>query len=453
MQKIGIVGGGISGLSTAFYILRQNPKANVLLFEGGSVGGWINTSNSNGYITENGPRSFRISERAIPLLRMCQEIGLTDKLIYSTTSRDDAEIYDGSKLIKLLPNGKFKFLKLFMFYPKYRRFILSNFITQKDLILAPDDDLTIRELMQNAFNYKKEEDQDFFIDVLTDAFVQGVYSGDISQLSARFCYPFSVVYDKYVLGIKKNDISSFSSEFSDVVNQVLHQAKQQKSSAMNFKGGMSLLTETLYNHLQNYPGFKHVPLHAKSIEETAQNCSITTDSETFDLTHIVSTVPSPVLAALTKSSLPPLSSLCLQIPHKSLKTVSLGFDSLPLSGVGFLVPSKFQNGLSGVLYDSSSFPYLSPSVSLMGSAESSDEDLIADFRRITSCQSPIIHKKVSLCLNGLPQYLKGHNMLIYKAETMQPKWLSVSGQSFYLSGVPNCVNRARELVLNNEKFL
>ena len=453
MKKIGIVGGGISGLSTAFYILRQNPKANVLLFEGGSIGGWISTSNSNGFITENGPRSFRISERAIPLIRMCQDIGLTDKLIYSTTSRDDAQIYDGSKLIKLLPSGNFKFLKLFMLYPMYRRFILSNFITKKELILAPDDDLSIRELMENAFNYKKIEDQEFFIDVLTDAFVQGIYSGDITQLSARFCYPFSALYDKYVLGIKKDDISEFSSEFSDVVNNVLHQAKEKKSSAMNFKGGMSLLTETLYNHLLNYPGFKHIPLHAKSLQEKGANCSITTDSESFDLSHIVSTVPSPVLSALTKASLPSLSSLCLQIPHKSLKTISLGFDSHPLSGVGFLVPSKFQSGLSGVLYDSSSFPYLSPSVSLMGSVDRSDDDLINEFQRITSCESPIKHKKVSLCLNGLPQYLKGHNSLIYKAETMQPKWLSVSGQSFYLSGVPNCVNRARELVLNNEKFL
>lgn len=453
MKKIGIVGGGISGLSTAYYILRQNPNANVYLFEGGNIGGWISTSNSDGFITENGPRSFRISERTIPLIRMCQDIGLIDKIVYSTTSRDDAEIYDGSQLRKLLPSHHCKFLRLFLFYPEYRRLILSNLILKKSLLEAPEDDLSIKELMEKAFTYKLPEDRHFFVDIITDAFVQAIYAGDISKLSARFCYPFSVIYDRYVLGIKRDEISKFSSEFSDAVDQVMNKAKEVRSSSMNFKGGMSLLPKTLYNHLKHYPGFKHIPQNAKSLQEKGSTCSVTTDSESFDLNHIISTVPSPILSTLIKSSIPPLSSLCLEIPHKSQKTISLGFDSLPLTGVGFLIPTKFQKGLNGVLYDSSSFPHLKPSVSLMGSADYSDEDLISEFRKISKCDAPIKYKKVSICVDGNPQYLKGHNALICRVEGMAPKWLSVSGQSFYLNGVPNCVSRALELVLNNEKFL
>ena len=453
MKRIGIVGGGISGLSTAYYILRQNPNANVYLFEGSSIGGWINTSNSDGFVTENGPRSFRISERAIPLLRMCQDIGLINKVVYSTTSRDDAEIYDGTKLRSLLPSRNCKFFRLFLFYPEYRRFILSNLFTKQNLLDAPEEDLSVRELMENAFSYRQLEDQHFFVDIITDAFVQGIYAGDISQLSARFCYPFSVIYDRYVLGVKRDETIKFSSEFSEEVDQVIRRAKEIKASSMNFKRGMSSLPTTLYNYLKSYPGFKHIPLHAKSLEGKGSNCSVTTESDSFEMSHIISTVPSQVLSSLIKSSIPPLSSLCLEIPHKTQKTISLGFESLPLSGVGFLVPTKFQKGLYGVLYDSCSFPHLKPSVSLMGNADYSDEDLISEFRKISSCQAPIIYKKVSLCTNGIPQYLKGHNSLIGQLEGMSPKWLSVSGQSFYLIGVPNCVNRSRELVLNNEKFL
>jgi oxygen-dependent protoporphyrinogen oxidase len=453
MKKIGVLGGGISGLSTAYYLLRQNPKLSVYLFEGKEIGGWIQTSTSEGFITEKGPRSFRISERATPLLRICEDIGLSTNLLYSTTTRDDAEIFDGEKLVKLLPPGSFKFLKLFLFNPVYRRFILSNLATGRGLIQAPDDDLSIRELLEQAFKYQKPEDKDFFVDVIADAFVQGIYSGDISELSSRFCYPFSVLYDRYVTGFKKDEISQLAQEFTPVIDKILKQAKESRSSAMNFKGGMSTLPKTLLSFLQNYPGFEYFPEHADKVENLRDKVLVKTMSQSFELDHVISTVPSHVLASLVQESLPKLSEICLKVPHKSLKTLSLGFDSVSLKGVGFLIPSKFQSGISGALYDSCSFPYLAPSVSIMGSCDSSDEEMIQQFRRISKCEEPIKYKNASLCINGLPQYKKGHFNVIYEAETAQPPWLSVSGQSFYLSGIPNCVNRARELVLNNEKFL
>jgi oxygen-dependent protoporphyrinogen oxidase len=41
-QKFGILGGGISGLSTAFYLRKKFPKCSISLFEKeAKLGGWL----------------------------------------------------------------------------------------------------------------------------------------------------------------------------------------------------------------------------------------------------------------------------------------------------------------------------------------------------------------------------------------------------------------------------
>ena len=75
-QTVAILGGGISGLSAAYYLSKSSPKTKILLVEGSKrVGGWINSqrvspgfhastsstkSTSNDDILfEVGPRSLR----------------------------------------------------------------------------------------------------------------------------------------------------------------------------------------------------------------------------------------------------------------------------------------------------------------------------------------------------------------------------------------------------------
>lgn len=60
MRKFIIVGGGISGLSTAMHILKRFPSSNITLFEQNKhIGGSIKTTNVNGFLCEEGPRSIR----------------------------------------------------------------------------------------------------------------------------------------------------------------------------------------------------------------------------------------------------------------------------------------------------------------------------------------------------------------------------------------------------------
>lgn len=64
VKSVGILGGGITGLASAFYLSKLLPEVRITLFEGGSrLGGWLHSKQvdvGNGDIVfEQGPRTLR----------------------------------------------------------------------------------------------------------------------------------------------------------------------------------------------------------------------------------------------------------------------------------------------------------------------------------------------------------------------------------------------------------
>ena len=63
-QNIAVLGGGITGLSSAYYLTQQLPKANITLYESSErLGGWLHSKHvnvENGTVVfEQGPRTLR----------------------------------------------------------------------------------------------------------------------------------------------------------------------------------------------------------------------------------------------------------------------------------------------------------------------------------------------------------------------------------------------------------
>ena len=63
MQRIAIIGGGISGLSAAFRLRELDPSLQVTLFEAAArVGGSLQTTTRDGYLVEHGADMFTTRE-------------------------------------------------------------------------------------------------------------------------------------------------------------------------------------------------------------------------------------------------------------------------------------------------------------------------------------------------------------------------------------------------------
>jgi len=66
VQKVAILGGGITGLVSAYYLSKCLPNVQIALFEGSSrLGGWLHSSKvdvgTGQVIFEQGPRNLRPS--------------------------------------------------------------------------------------------------------------------------------------------------------------------------------------------------------------------------------------------------------------------------------------------------------------------------------------------------------------------------------------------------------
>src|SRR5579884_4186296 len=106
MKRIAIIGGGISGLSAAYFLeKRKNSGAELdyVLFEAGSrFGGVIHTERLRDFLIEAGPDSF-LSEKPWAA-ELAREVGLGDELIPSNDAERRTYILVNGGLVPL-PDG------------------------------------------------------------------------------------------------------------------------------------------------------------------------------------------------------------------------------------------------------------------------------------------------------------------------------------------------------------
>ena len=74
-----IIGGGISGLSTANFLSKKTSDF-LILESSNRVGGTINSSEVDGYILENGPNTVLDNNTAIQ--ELLSDLSITEELIY-----------------------------------------------------------------------------------------------------------------------------------------------------------------------------------------------------------------------------------------------------------------------------------------------------------------------------------------------------------------------------------
>ena len=59
MPRVIVIGGGISGLATAFYLLQEVPEAEILLVEAEKrLGGTLHSETVEGFVFEHGANGF-----------------------------------------------------------------------------------------------------------------------------------------------------------------------------------------------------------------------------------------------------------------------------------------------------------------------------------------------------------------------------------------------------------
>ena len=96
-KQVVIIGGGITGLTTAYYLQKEVREKNLpllltLVEASQRLGGKMQTVKKDGYVIERGPDSFL--ERKQSAARLAKEVGIDDKLVNNSTGKSFVLVND-----------------------------------------------------------------------------------------------------------------------------------------------------------------------------------------------------------------------------------------------------------------------------------------------------------------------------------------------------------------------
>ena len=438
-KRIGVIGGGISGLTTAY--LLKGKGFEVTIFEASdSVGGNVQTIERDGYTVEQGPNSLLKSPRVVELVKLLK---LEDQVLAADESAKKRYILSGGKLEAMGPksfiNGYFSLRTIF-------GLIREPFVRSK----SPEKE-SVAEFVSRRISSE-------FLDKAIDPFVSGVYAGDPKNLSMRCAFPKLYEMER-----------DFGSLIMATIRRKTEKADPGFPRTFSFHGGLKTLIGTLANEIGD-----GVKLSAPVTEiEAVDRGKFRVHGVEFDA--VVISTPSFVAANLIKSRDEKLATLLADVNYPQVAVVVLGFKSdnikVKLDGFGFLIPSKENRPILGTLYHSAVFPERSPDgfellMTFVGGVRSGDsldarsddelKDLVlGELRGILGVtdQPDFVH--IKRWRRAIPQYRVGYEDITAACSDFEANNRGFYFCSNFYRGISmgDCVKNAFETADNIARYL
>ncbi len=296
-RHVVIVGGGISGLATAFY-LSQDPSLRVTVLEASDGwGGVLRTLRHKDFSIEAAADTFDGSRPEA--LELCRSLGLTAELIGSEPSLKNLSIRSGSQIFSI---------------PFSARILTSGALdlpAKARMLLAPWISREIGEKDESLGAFLRRRFGAGFVEQVGGPLIRGVIMAEPAELSAREYFP-----------VHKNE-------------------SKPASQAWMLRGGMDRFVTALVNQLQRGTVLRlHSPVRA--IAGTGPWKVALENGEILGAADVCLSMPACRSAALIREAAPELAVALSAIRYDPVAVINLIFNrrDVPPEGrrPGFIVP-------------------------------------------------------------------------------------------------------------------
>ncbi|HLK53385.1 MAG TPA: protoporphyrinogen oxidase [Candidatus Angelobacter sp.] len=457
MKRIAIIGGGIAGLSAAFYLEKARRGGAALqwtLFEKSDrLGGVIQTEQRDGFVLEAGADSFLAAKPAAT--RLCQELGIASHLIGSNAGRKTYILVKG-KLVPI-PQG-LEFMvptrvwpmattPLFSFKTKLRMAGELFSSARKN-----SGDESVGEFVRRHFGQE-------MVDRVAGPLLAGVYGGDVESLSVRAVLPRFAEMEREHGSLVRATLKAQSKS----QNKPQSGAKPQPLFS-SLKNGMQQMIDALVGALPQ----SAIRLQQQGI--TVRPVQMNDDwqvessgiSERFQA--VLLAVPAPSAAGLLRQIHPALIEGLARIQYTSSAAVALAYDRVNLPpGHGFLVPRSERRKIMACTFVHKKFSHRAPegksmlrcffsSARMPDLLSHTDEDLQQmareDLKDVLGLTAEPIFARTFRWDRAMAQYETGHLERIAEMEKIIATMpgFHIIGNSFHGIGVPDCIKSAQQAV-------
>ncbi|MBI5483232.1 MAG: protoporphyrinogen oxidase [Deltaproteobacteria bacterium] len=457
MKKIIIIGGGISGLATA-WLLRNKARATgkeieiTLLEKEQRPGGKIWSIKAEGYTCEWGPNGFLDSKPQT--LDLCKAVGVEGNLHRSNDNARKRFIFSGGELHQLPDGGPAFLASGLISWPGKLRLAMepTPFIAS-----APEGvDETLADFGRRRLG--KEA-----LDKLIAPMVSGIFAGDPETMSLVSCFPRIAELEREYGGLIRAMIMLAKQKKKDVAaGKVVSSAAGPGGILTSFREGIQYLSDALATSLGGIvkPGAAVTAVEKGATVPFRVTCS---DGTEYEADLVIMASPAFAAADMLSGLDGGISGILRQIPYASMTVICFGYDrgqiGHSLDGFGYLIPKKEGRNTLGTLWDSSMFENRAPEGkvllrSMMGGAcfpeyvKLSDDEVVARVRQDLALTMGIDATpefvRVFRHPQAIPQYTVGHGTRLQALEERLKAHpgLILTGNSYRGIGLNDCVAAA-----------
>jgi oxygen-dependent protoporphyrinogen oxidase len=441
-----VVGGGISGLSAAYYLTRAGVPVTLVEKEP-RLGGVMQTDSVEGCTLELGPDSFLAAKPwALELIR---DLGLGAEVISSNDHLRKSYILRRGRLVAL-PDG------LMMVVPtKVLPLLASPLLGWGTKIRmglewfrrprAMPADRSVAEFLRDHYGQES-------VDYLGEPLLSGVYGGDPAELSVVSVLPrFAEMEAKY------------GSLTRGVLVAQGNAARGKGRGAggplfQSLKGGLAAMADAIVRAA----GERLTVIRGavEAVERAGGGWRVRVDGEWRQTGHVVLACRAYQSAELLRPMAPELAELLSAIPYTSSMTLALGYRRAdvkhPLNGFGFLVPKAERGLLLGCTWVGTKFPHRVPDDKAVlrcfmtgDSLDLGDAEVVetarAEIRRIMGVDAEPIFARIARWPRSMAQYTVGHGRRVERIEALAAGMpgLQLAGSAYHGIGVPDCVRSGK----------
>ena len=429
-RPVVIVGGGISGLATAYYLAQRGIRP-TLIEQAPRLGGMVSTELIGGNRVENGPDSFLLNKTAA--VELIRAIGLEDQLIPRNEARHATYIWKQGRL-QPLPDGLSMMIPT-RILPILRSGLLS-WRTKLRMGLewfrgkqGSAEEESVGELVRRHYGQEA-------VDYLAEPLLAGVYGGDCEKMSA------TEVLGRFV---------ELERRYGSLTKGVLRErSKGAKAEFRSMKGGMGQITERLAELLRDQCDF--ITGRVESLQHAGDLWRLRVGDEWTEARQVV-------LACSALGSGRLLGSADLaSIEHTSVATVMFGFRGAdlqhPLNGFGFLVPKRERRLLLAATWVNTKFDHRAAADTVLIRCFTGIDGMNLGDGALTAAMLDELKEKMGLAAKpaftrinrwpqSMPQYHVGHRALVKRIEAALPAGVYLVGNAYSGVGVPDCIRLAK----------
>ncbi|MDR4479424.1 MAG: protoporphyrinogen oxidase [Nitrospira sp.] len=474
-RSVVIIGGGISGLSTAFALLEQAASAEVpiacTILDAAPVwGGKILTHRVGRLVMEAGPDSF-LSQKPWAM-ELCRRLGLADQLIDTNPVEKKASVLRGGQLHEL-PEG------LVTFTPtQLGPFLRSGLLSWMDLarmgcdVLLPRRRSTEDESLAAFFRRRFGRHA---CERVIEPLMAGIYAGDAEQMSLRATFPRFYELEQAHGSVIRGMMAA-------------RRARAQHSSGggprhtmfVTLKNGLADLVAGLTAHIGQAGGVLKAGVQVEALRVRSHQAGrwmydvIGTDGTALSAEALVLATPAYVSADLVRPLTPLAAGLMEMIPYASTATISLVYPAeavgTRLQGFGFVVPRVEKRDLIAATWTSLKWPHRAPpqevsvrcylgGVGREAILQRDDEALVRCVREelasIVGLQAAPHYVEVNRWRRAMPQYTIGHLDRLAQLDAALSRFggLVVTGAGYRGVGLPDCIRDGAETAAQTLRYL